>query len=48
MQIIVAGHNGSHVACLQNHTNRPEIWGGHGAMANGERVGNRFNFCWLD
>lgn len=45
MQIIVARHDGSHVACLQNHTKRLEI-GGHGAMATGERVGNRFSFCW--
>lgn len=47
MQIIVAGHNGPHVACLRDHTKRTEI-GGHGAMAIGEPVWNGFNFDWHD
>lgn len=47
MQIIVAGHNGPQVACLQDHTKRPEV-GGHGAMATGESVGHGLNFYWHD
>lgn len=47
MQIIVAGHNGPQVARLQDYTKRPEF-GGHGATATGESVGNGLNFCWHD